>query len=339
MATQFDVRGLTVPVIAAPMAGGPSTPQLVAAATNAGGLGILAGGLLTAEALAGAVDATRGLTSRPFGVNLFVPQPSAGTQREFAAYARTLAPDAQRYGVELGPARYDDGEWSAKLKVVLDVRPEVVSFTFGVPSADECSRLRGVGVSTMATVTTLGEATQAMAHGVDALVVQGPSAGGHRGTFNPAERPLGEPLLELLDAVRANVSVPIVAAGGLTTADGVAGAIAAGATAAQLGTAFLLADEAGTHPVHRAALRDDAFTETVVTRSFTGRYARGLRNRFIDDHDAEAPAGFPEIAQLTAPLQAAAARRGDPHGMALWAGTSFREARAIAAAEIIRGLF
>jgi nitronate monooxygenase len=338
MGNRFDLRTLTVPLIVAPMAGGPSTPGLAAAASNAGGLGVLAGGLLSADGLAENIASSRVLTTGPLGVNLFVPQASAGRVDAMAEYALTLAPEARRSGVELGQPRRGDGEWQAKLAVVLEMRPEMVSFTFDCPDAKACAKLRAAGIATIATVTNLSEARTAVAHGVDALIVQGPSAGGHRATFDPVTRPPEEPLLSLLSTICANVDVAVVAAGGLASADDVAAVTAAGAVAAAMGTAFLLADEAGTHPVHRRALQDDTILETVVTRSFTGRYARGLRNRFIDEHDAQAPAGFPDIAHMTAPLQAAAARDGDPHGMALWAGTAFRRARTGPVAEIMRGL-
>jgi nitronate monooxygenase len=177
-----------------------------------------------------------------------------------------------------------------------------------------------------------------VASGVDAVAAQGPSAGGHRGTFDPAARPASQPLGELLAEVKAGVDVPVVAAGGLMTADDVGRVLAAGAVAAQLGTAFLLADEAGSSPVHRAALQDPQFTETVVTRAFSGRYARGLRNRFIDEHEAEAPFGYPEIHWLTSPLRAASVRARDPHAVNVWAGTGFRNARAATVASIMAGL-
>lgn len=338
MADRFDVRGLSVPVLAAPMAGGPTTPELVAAATNAGGLGVLAGGLLSAEDLAAGIVAARALTTGPIGVNLFVPQASAATDDQLGTYARALAPEVQRRGVELGTPRRDAAGWQAKLAVILEMAPAVISFTFDCPDAQVCTQLRAAGSTTVATVTNLAEARTAVARGVDALIVQGPAAGGHRATFDPVARPSEEPLLSLLDTICAAVDVPVVAAGGLATADDIAGVRAAGAVGAALGTAFLLADEAGTHPVQRSALRDDAFTETVVTRSFTGRYARGLRNRFIDEHDAHAPAGFPDLAQMTGPLQAAAARGGDPHGVAMWAGTAFGRARTGPVADIMREL-
>ena len=336
--SRFDIRDLAVPVIVAPMAGGPSTPELATAGTNAGGLGFVPAGYLTAEVFAERIVAARKSTSDPLGVNLFVPQPSAGTPDAIERYAAALAGEAQRYGGRLGEPRYDDDDWAAKLDVVLDLRPQVVSFTFGVPSAAECERLRHAGIMVIGSVTTLPEAELAVARGVDALVAQGPSAGGHRGTFDPVAPPAVEPLDMLLANVVDRVDVPVVAAGGLATADDIAQVIAAGAVAAQLGTAFLLADEAGSTPVHRAALKDPRFTETVVTKAFSGRYARGLRNRFIDEHDAEAPLAYPEIHYLTGPLRAASVRAGDPHGVNVWAGTGFRDAKAAPVAEIMDAL-
>jgi nitronate monooxygenase len=334
----FDFRDLGVPIIVAPMAGGPSTPELAAAGTNAGGLGFVPAGYLTADVFAERLAAARRLTTGPVGANLFVPQPSAATPAAIEGYAAALAAEAEHYGVQLGDPRFDDDAWAAKLDVLLDLRPELVSFTFGLPSVDECRRLRGAGITTVGTVTTLAEAQTAAALGIDALVAQGPAAGGHRGTFDPAARPATEPLDQLLAAVTAAVDIPVIAAGGLMTADDIQRVLQAGAVAAQLGTAFLLADEAGSSPVHRAALKDPQFTETAVTRAFSGRYARGLRNRFIDEHEAEAPFGYPEVHYLTSPLRAASVRAGDPHAVNVWAGTGFRAATAAPVAEIMRTL-
>jgi nitronate monooxygenase len=334
----FDLHDLQRPVIVAPMAGGPSTPELAAAAGNAGGLGFVAAGYLTADALADRVIATRGLTSGPLGVNLFAPQPSAGTPAEIETYAQALASEAARYGVALGAPRYDDDAWSAKLDVLLDLRPEVASFTFGLPSAAEIARLRDAGITTIGTVTTRDEAEQAVARGVDALAVQGPAAGGHRGTFDPSAQPATQPLDQLLAEVLAAVDIPVAAAGGLATAQDVAAVLDAGAVAAQLGTAFLLADEAGSSQVHRAALQSPEFTETAVTRAFSGRYARGLRNRFIIEHEEQAPFGYPEIHYLTSPVRKASVAAGDPHATNVWAGTGWRTARSGSVAEIMRGL-
>lgn len=338
MPNRFDLRSLDVPVVVAPMAGGPSTPELAAAGTNAGGLGFIAAGYLSAQVLAERIAAARSLTSGPLGVNLFVPQPSAATPEAVEAYAATLAPDAQRYGVELGNPVFTDDDWAAKVELLLDVRPEVASFTFGLPSSQECQRLRDAGVATVATVTSVDEADAAVGCGVDAIAVQGPSAGGHRGTFDPVAEPNPQPLDELLAAVVGRIELPVVAAGGLMSADDVGRVIGRGAVAAQLGTAFLLSDEAGSSPVHRKALQDPQFTETRVTKAFSGRYARGLRNRFMDDHDAQAPFGYPEIHYLTGPLRAGSVRAGDPHGTNVWAGTGFKAIQTGSVADIIARL-
>jgi nitronate monooxygenase len=333
----FDLRDLAVPVVVAPMAGGPTTPELAAAGTNAGGLGFVAAGYLTAEAFADRVSAARKLTTGPLGVNLFVPHPSAATRDDIDRYAAALEPEASRYGVPLGDPVFSDDAWAAKLEVVLDMAPEIVSFTFGLPTADELRRFRAAGITTVATVTTAGEAEMAAARGAEALAAQGPDAGGHRGTYDPTAAPATQPLPELLADVR-RLGLPVVAAGGLVTADHVNGVIRDGAVAAQLGTAFLLADEAGSSPVHRAALVNPQFTETAVTKSFSGRYARGLRNRWIDEHERQAPFGYPEIHYMTGPVRAASVRAGDPHATNVWAGTGYKHITAGPVAEIIAGL-
>ena len=274
--TTFDPRDLSIPVIVAPMAGGPSTPELAAAGSAAGGLGFVAAGYLTAAALAERITATRALTSGPIGVNLFASQPDVASVDEIQRYATELGPEAARYGAELGDPRFNDDDWAAKLDVVAELRPELVSFTFGGPNSDECRRLRQCGITTVATVTTLAEANAAKAYGADVLAVQGPEAGGHRATVDPLATPAGQPLAELLAQVLADTDLPVVAAGGLMTAEDVARVIGAGAVAAQLGTAFLLADESGSSPVHRAALTDPRFTETVVTKRILRSVCAGV---------------------------------------------------------------
>jgi nitronate monooxygenase len=334
----FDMRSLDKPVIVAPMAGGPTTPALAAASSNAGGLGFLAAGYLSAEVLAERMAAARGLTTGPLGVNLFVVQSSVARPEAIRQYALALADESERYGVDLGDAHFDDDDWAAKLEAVLDLKPEVVSFTFGLPDAADVATLASAGIATVATVTTLAEAEAAVARGVDAVAVQGPAAGGHRGTLDPAASPATQPLGQLLRSTTIALKVPVIAAGGLMTAVDVADVLVSGAVAAQLGTAFLLADEAGSSPVHRAALRDPQFTETVVTRCFSGRYARGLRNRFIDEHDAQAPLGYPEVHYLTSPVRAASVRAEDPHAANIWAGTGFQKATTGSVADIMAAL-
>lgn len=330
----LDLRDLAVPIVGAPMAGGPTTPALAAAVTNAGGLGFLAAGYLTAATLADTIAAARAMTGGPLGVNLFVPQPCTASAEELDAYRHALAPLADQFGVEAGVGRPDDDSWQAKLEVVDDTAPEAVSFTFGCPSAEVLERLRARRVLTVVTVTSSTEAEYAVAAGAGALVVQGPEAGGHRSVFAPDERPGEVPLRGLL-AQTAGLPVPVVGAGGIGDAAAVRDVLEGGAVAAQVGTALLLCDEAGTSAVHRAALRDPQFTETVVTACFTGRYARSLANGFSVRYDALAPLGYPQVHQITGPIRAAASAAGDPNATSLWAGTSWRGIRAGSAADVV----
>lgn len=322
----FDLAELRTPIVAAPMAGGPSTPALVAAVGRAGGLGFLAAGYKTSQALAEQIDDLRGRTAAPFGVNLFVPQPAPDVA-SIARYREELAAEAARYDVALPePDPGDDDGWDEKIALLLDQPVPVVSFTFGAPPDDVVAELHRVGTFVIATVTTVAEAESAAARGVDALCVQGPDAGGHNGTHDPCADPGSVPLLELIAATRERTPLPLIAAGGIVTGTDVADALRAGARAVQLGTVYLRTPESGAKPAHKRALADPRFTTTVVTRAFSGRPARGLRNRFIAEHDASAVPGYPLINQLTQPLRAAAAAQDDPDGLALWAGTGYRHA-------------
>jgi nitronate monooxygenase len=330
-----------LPLWVAPMGGGPSTPELVTAAAQAGALGFLAAGYLTPAALQAAMAAARGSAGGIFGVNVFVPGTPA-TGPEAADYVATLAPDAARLGVTAGEPAWDDDHWPGKVDALLADPPPVVSFTFGCPEADTIAAFQARGTLVAVTVTSAREAAQAAAAGADCLCVQGPEAGAHRGTFtNPPGQPpadgAGPRLPELLAEVTAVTGLPLVAAGGLADADSVAAVLAAGAAAAMCGTAFLRCPESGAKPAHKAALADPGFTATAVTRAFSGRPARGLVNQFMRDHPA-APAAYPEINNATRPLRAAAAAQGDADRLSLWAGTGFRSARDRPAAEIITAL-
>jgi len=331
---------IMVPIVGAPMAGGPGTPALAAAVSNAGGLGFVPGGDVSAERLAEDIAAARAATTGPPGVNLFVPQPSVADWVQLDYYAEELEEIADYYQVAVGHPEFGgDDDWERKLEVVADVRPELVSFTFGVPAPDVIGRLGALGLLVMVTVTSAYEAGVAIAAGADSLVVQGPDAGGHRGTFAPDMDPGTESLHELIDRIhRAHREVPIIAAGGLGTAGDVAGALRRGAVAAQVGTALLLSEEAGTNPAHRTAMKNQLFGKTIVSRAFSGRYARGLENEFVRMLDTVAPLGYPEVNQMTLPIREAAAAMEDPNGMTLWAGTAFREARPGPVADIIAGL-
>ena len=316
------------PIVLAPLAGGPSTPELAAAVSNAGGLGFLAAGYLPPDVFAEQLRRTRELTSEPIGVNVFVLDDVEVDNDAVAAYALELEPEAEARGVQLGKPRFDDDWLAEKLEVVVRADVEVVSTTFGCLTPDTVARLQESGTRVWATVTAAHEARAARDAGVDALVVQGAEAGGHRGAW----RDDGEatPLRELLASI--DVGLPIVATGGIVDRDGVAAVLAAGAQAAQLGTAFLLCPEAGTSEPHRRALRNPG--ETDFTRAFTGRSARGIVNRFLVEHP-NAPSAYPQIHHLTAPLRAAARAAGDADGFNLWAGVNFARAEERPAAEIV----
>jgi nitronate monooxygenase len=333
----LDLRDLTLPVVGAPMAGGPSTAALAAAVSEAGGIGFLAAGYQAPEAAAAEVGAVRAATTAPWGLNLFVvdhyePDPGA-----LDAYRRALEPEAERLGVDLGQARWDDDWFQAKIALALDARPDVLSFTFGCPSREVLAQLAARGVLSSVTVTSVAEALVAVDRGAASLCVQGPDAGGHRGTWDLEADPDPTPLLDLLSAVAAVVDVPIMAGGGISDADGVRAVLERGAVAAQIGTAYLLAEEAGTNGTHRAALKDPALPDTALTRAYTGRWARGLANRFMADH-VDAPAGYPHIHHLTSSMRKAAAAAGDLQVAHLWAGTGQAHARAARAADITRSL-
>lgn len=363
----FDVRDLEVPIIQAPMAGGVSTPKLAAAVSEAGGLGFLAAGYREPEAVAAEVAELRGLTERPFGLNIFAAGGEPADPAAVAAYAARIGVEG-----ELGEPRHDDDHFDAKVALAADLSIPVVSFTFGPPTSAQIEALHAAGCAVWVTVTTPAEAvatlaagaptdalpsvaatdgeraatpvagavdasapTAPLAAGPDALVLQGFEAGGHRGSFDDlAAQDLG--LLTLLRLVAGITDVPLIASGGLFDGAGIAAVLVAGAAAAQLGTAFMLCPEAATSPAHRLAIESEA--ETDVTRAFTGRRARGIVNRFMRDHHDAAPSAYPEIHHLTSPLRAAAKAAGDPDGFHLWAGQAHSRARPIPALKLVDAL-
>jgi nitronate monooxygenase len=322
------------PIVLAPLAGGPSTPALAAAVTNAGGLGFLAGGYLSAEALDERIHETRALTDGPIGVNLFRLRAGPVDEQALADYAAELELEARRRGVELGDAVFEDDGWDAKLDVVIDRGVEVVSTTFGCPPAGAMRRLQAAGISVWLTVGSLPEARAARAAGADAIVLQGAEGGGHRASWDDADD-ADVPALELLRAAAAEIELPLIATGGIADGAGIAAAREAGARAAQLGTAFLLCSEAGTHEAHRRALRVGG--STALTRAFTGRRARGIVNDFMRRH-VDAPSAYPHVHHLTAPLRAAARAAGDADGFNLWAGERFEQSRDVTAGVLVEQL-
>ncbi|MDN6555157.1 MAG: nitronate monooxygenase [Acidipropionibacterium acidipropionici] len=326
-----------LPIVAAPMAGGPTTVALARAVAEAGAFPFLAGGYKTVAALAEEVRQLRS-AALSFGVNLFVPSTDVVDVAAFAAYIDELSSEAAAYGLELDPTPLvDDDEWNAKLGLLLDDPVPVVSFTFGLPEASAISSLKKAGSRVLATVTTPQEAVQARGAGVDGLIVQGPDAGGHSATFDPERLPEPVSTPALVRQVLRAVDLPVIGTGGIDGPDAIRDILSAGAQAAAVGTLLLRTDEAGTSPTHKHALGDPAFTETVLTRAFTGRPARALRNGFADRH-RDAPIGYPAIHHLTRPLRQAAAAAGDPDRLHLWAGTGWQAATTGPATDVIRQL-
>ena len=322
------------PLVLAPMAGGPSTVALAAAGAEAGMFPFLAGAYLTTDRLRAEVAELRARTTAPFGVNVFVPSPNRPSMLDDArAYAAVLAPWAETAGVCLGEPRYDDDGFDAKVRALVELAPPVVSFSFGWPPAEVVAALQAVGCEVWVTVNAPDEAERAASLGVDGLVAQGWEAGGHRGGPTDAG---GEQLgvRGLVAALRLATDLPVMGAGGVMSGGEAAVLLGLGATAVAFGTAFLGCPEAGTAQVHRHALtRREG---TTVTRAFTGRSARALVTTWTERFGSSAPAAYPHVHHLTAPLRAHGKATGNAELVHLWAGTGHARIRPLPAAELGR---
>ncbi|KXP13822.1 NAD(P)H-dependent flavin oxidoreductase [Tsukamurella pseudospumae] len=334
----FDFRDLHTRVVAAPMAGGPSTPSLVVAAERAGGIGQLAAGYRTPEQLSADIQAVR-READLFGVNLFVPEERPIDGAALSDYRRALIPYAEQHGVELpelDDIGADDDYYNEKLALVCAHEVPVVSFTFGCPTPRTIDRLHKAGASVGVTVTTADDALTAADAGADWICVQGPEAGGHRATYTRDIAPPIQPLHDLIRDVRQTVSLPLVASGGIATAEQADAARGLGPVAVQVGTVLLRTTEAGTKPAHAAALADPTRTETVVTRAFSGRAARGLRNTFIDQFNERAVPEYPAVNTLTTGFRRTLS--GNPDAINLWAGTGYQHAQVESAVDAVKRL-
>ena len=333
--------GIEHPIILAPLGGGPSTPELVAAVSNAGGMGFLGAPYMTPAEIAEAIRRIRALTGKPFGVNLF----AGGYESALRVDAGPMLALLAGIHAELGLPPPELPEWppdpfAKQLEVVLDARPDAFSFTFGIPDPDAIAQLKARGIAVLGTATTVEEARMLVDASVDAVVAQGAEAGGHRGTFaGPFESGM-IPTLELVEAMAQRVPAPLVASGGLMDGRDVRAALAAGAAAAQLGTAFLTCPESGAVEAYKRAIRSAGSDTTVVTRAFSGRPARGLLNVFVARFAGREEAILPYPLQnaLTRPMRTAAAKKGDPNFLSLWAGQGVARARALPAGELVRRL-
>lgn len=329
------------PVVQAPMAGGITTPALVAAVSNAGGLGSLGAGYMPPEAMQKEISEVRSLTNRPFSVNLFIPERPDEVSGEVHRVNELMEP----YRTELGIDTPDEvgshaQESSEQLAVVIEERVPVFSFTFGILEADQISVLEEAGIVTIGTATTVREALALEKAGIDIITGQGAEAGGHRGTFlgDFAEAGIGTFALvpQLADALQA----PVIASGGIADDRGLTAALALGAEAVQIGTAFLACEESGAHPEYKRAVLEAADDSTTVTRTFSGKPARAIRNRFLDEmegHREEIPP-YPIQNAWTKDIRDASKEQSRPEFMSLWAGQAASLSRSAPAAEVVEGL-
>ncbi|MCA1829056.1 MAG: nitronate monooxygenase [Myxococcales bacterium] len=335
MSELLQKLGVEHPLILAPMAGGPSTPRLAAAVSEAGGLGSYGAAYLPRGKVRDVIHEIRALTSRPFVINLFADDGVAAEPVVLQEAQAAVAKYREALGLPPSAPPAETATLAEAFPVLLEERVPVFSFTFGIPAGAILDACRSNGIVTMGTATSVAEARALEAAGVDCICAQGADAGGHQGTFDRnAEPPLvGTMALvpQIVDAVR----VPVVAAGGIMDGRGVAAALALGAQAASLGTAFLLCPEAGTSAPYRTALRQARDDSTVITRAFSGRAARGLANRFTREMSGAPLAPYPVQNSLTREMRAAAARAGDHELLSLWAGQAASLAREIPAGELV----
>jgi nitronate monooxygenase len=334
--TAFTGRmGVQHPLVLAPMAGGPSTPALCAAVSEAGGLGSHGGAYLPPAKLRDDIRAIRAATSRPFAINLFADDGAAADEQTLRAAQQAVAPYRAQFALPRSSPPGPPVTLREAFPVILEERVPVFSFTFGILPREMLDACRKAGIATMGTATTVAEARALEQSGVDFVCAQGAEAGGHRGTFDrDAEPPLIGTLAlvpQVVDAVR----LPVIAAGGIMDGRGFAAALALGASAVSLGTAFLRCPEAGTSAPYRAALRQARDEATVITRAFSGRAARGLANRFTREMSGAPIAPYPIQNALTREIRAAAAKLGDPGLLSLWAGQAAALAREMPARELV----
>lgn len=338
----MDVLSLMeFPIVQGPMAGGSCTPALVAGVSNAGGLGGLPCSLLSPAAMRDQAGQVRALTDRPFLLNLFILETPSPTQAEVSAGVELLRPVWESLGWSALPIPQQwCQDFAAQFDALVDVKPAAASFTFGILSESQVERLHSAGIAVIGTVTTVDEALAWEAVGADAVVASGVEAGGHRGTFIGRQEDATLPARSLWPQVAKAVKIPVIAAGGIMTGVDIHEALALGAKAVQMGTAFLATDESGIHPAYKLKLLSGGHIKTRLTRSFSGRYARGIENRFIQQMESvetQVPA-YPVQNALTGSIRTAAAASGDTELMSLWAGAEVGRSRALSVAQLMQTL-
>lgn len=328
------------PLIQAPMAGGPTTPELVAAVSNAGGLGSLGAGYLTPEVLDSEIKKIKQITDKLFNINLFVPEsekprnPSQNVMDKLEEFSKELDSDAPRL------SKFPQSSFNDQLSAIIDNKVQVFSFTFGILEEKVIKKLKEERIFIIGTATCVEEGIFLEQSGCDAIVAQGSEAGGHRGSFAKDDR---VPLiggLALIPQLVDEVKIPVIASGGIMDGRGIAAALALGASAVQIGTAFLCTKEAGVPKPYRNKLLNSQDVSTVLTKSFSGKYARAIRNRFIDGMSSleAGVASYPLQNSLTRSIRNAAKEKGDPEFMSLWAGQGSSMSREFTAGELINTL-
>jgi nitronate monooxygenase len=331
--------GVAHPIILAPMAGSGGTPELVAAVSNVGGLGSWGGAYSTSQQILDAAKEIRALTSKPFALNLFAGGYESKSQVDPASMLTLMSRVHTTLGLGspvLPPN--PQNPFADQLAAVIEARPAAFSFTFGIPNADALAGLRKAGIRTVGTATTIEEGKKLEAAGVDAIVAQGEEAAAHRGSFLGAFEESMVPMRELTRGLIKAVSIPVIASGGIMDGREVAEMLEAGAVAAQLGTAFLLCPECGAPEAYKQALMAARGDATIITKVFSGRPARGLRNKFIDMAEGVPILPFRQQNDLTRPMRNEAGKQGLADYISLWAGRGVARARQIPAAELVRVL-
>lgn len=326
------------PIFQAPMAGGMTTPQLISGVSNCGGLGNMGAGYMSSDEIRNDIKRIRNLTDKPFGVNLFVPDSEASADaEEISSMEDVLAGYSSELGMKEKPS-LPEKDYAALYRKQLDVLMEeqvpVCSFTFGIPESAIISELKKQGTIIIGTATNVKEAVEWEEAGADVIIAQGVEAGGHRGTFGSEESGLiGS--MALIPQVADAVSCPVAAAGGIMDSRGIAAAMMLGAAGAQLGTAFLTCRESGAHSLYKHALLNAREDQTAVTKAFSGKLARGIRNRFMEEMKGLQTLPYPLQNDMTAPIRKQAAKLEQPEFMSLWAGQGVTLAEEVTVKELM----
>lgn len=335
-----ELLGIKYPIIQAPMAGGVTTSNLVASVSNSGGFGMIGAGYMTPEQIRRQIGEIRELTPNRFGINLFVPEEFKASEDAILTANQLLQPIKEELHLKHPQPSIPtaEKEWETfheQVRVVIEEKVPVCSFTFGIPSKEIITEFKKHQILLIGTATTVEEALINEEAGMDAVVIQGSEAGGHRGSFAGDEKQIG--LMSLITQVAARMNIPIIAAGGIMDGRGLMAAICLGAEGAQMGTAFLTCTESGAHQVHKEAILDSTDDQTVLTQVYSGKWARGIKNKFyqdMKDFEMELPE-FPIQNALTSPIRKAASQQNNPEYMSLWAGQNASLARNVSANELI----